>query len=356
MHYSRPPRATLAQVAKASEVSTATVARVLSKRGYVAEATRVRVEQVLAETGYRPNAVARGLRTQRTRTLGLLLSSIGVNPMFAQIARAVEDGAVRKGYQVLIVNLEADAGREHAAVLRLIESRVDAMIFNHAVAAENVAIACAAGIPVVQVERLINVPTALVVVDNTIGCEAAMAHLLGLGHRRIGFIGADPARYGHAGPRAQSIEAERLGSYRDGLAKAGVAFDPTLITLGRYPLLMAQNSAEPAPGYVQMQRLLALPVPPTAVFVTSDLLATGVLQAIYAAGLHVPRDISVIGYDDNLAPLLTPPLTAVAMPNQETGNAALRLALAAIAGTPGEMVVTVPTRLVVRRSTAPPPL
>ena len=119
---SRP--ATLAVVAEAAGVSTATVARVLHGRGYVASATKERIEQALVATSYRPNAVARGLRTQRSYTLGHLVSSIGGNPLFAEIARAVEREAVRQDYNLIIVNLEGDRERERRGVQRLIESRV----------------------------------------------------------------------------------------------------------------------------------------------------------------------------------------------------------------------------------------
>jgi LacI family transcriptional regulator len=331
------------------------VARVLKGRGYVAPATRARIEQALASTNYRPNAVARGLRTQRSFTLGHLVSSLGGNPLFAEIARAVEVEAVRHGYNLTIVNLESDRARERSGVLQLIESRVAAMIFAHAEDETNLDLAIAAGIPVVQIERIRDRPTACVVTDNLVGCGEAMSHLLSLGHRRIGFIGADPALYPHAGPRKLSIEQERLTTYLQHLGEAGIALDPSLLHLGRYPThaTIEANSGH-APGWREMQALLALHDPPTAVFVTGDLLATGVLQAIYAAGLRVPDDISIIGYDDNLAPYLSPPLTAVALPTPEMGQAACLLTLDCIANAQTPRIITLPTKLHLRASTAAP--
>jgi len=341
---------TLASVASAAGVSTATVARVLKGRGYVGEETRERVLAVLAATGYQPNALARSLRTQRSHTLGLLLSRIGRNPLFAEIARAVEAAAMRRGYRVLIVNLEGEPERERDGVRRLIESRVDAMLFIHATDPANVAMATAAGIATVQVERVVAHDSPAVTVDNRAGCAEAMAHLIGLGHRRIGYIGVDPGRFPGSMP---SIEGERLATYREALAAAKLPCDAAHIRLlPSYP--RPGDSDRPGPGHADMLALLDLPDPPTAVLVTGDILATGALQALYERRLRVPDDISVIGYDDNLAPFLAPPLSAVAMPTEALGQAACDLALAAIEGETAPLVVQLQTHLTLRHSTAPP--
>jgi DNA-binding LacI/PurR family transcriptional regulator len=344
--------ATLVGVAAAAGVSTATVARVLHNRGYVARETRDRVEAAIKAAGYRPNAVARGLRTRRTFTLGHLLTSMTYNPFFAGIASGVDDEAFASGFKVFNVNLEGDRERETKGVLRLIESRVDALIFSHAVDAGNVELALAAGIPVVQVERLVDCDTHAVVIDNLVGARQAMRHLLDLGHRRIAFIGADPSRYRHAGPRPQSIESERLGAYVDSLREAGLSIDPDLIRLGvygnrsRFPI-----DAGPAAGYEPMRHFLKLAERPTAVLVTADVFATGVLHALHEARLRVPDDMSVISYDDMLAPHLTPPLTAVALPVWEMGRTAFQLALKAVDANGESRVIVLPTRLNVRTST-----
>jgi DNA-binding LacI/PurR family transcriptional regulator len=347
--------ATLIGVAAAAGVSTATVARVLHNRGYVARETRDRVEKAIKAAGYRANAIARGLRTKRTFTIGHLLTSMTYNPFFAGIASGVDDEAFVSGFKVFNVNLEGDRERETKGVLRLMESRVDALIFSHAVDARNVELALAAGIPVVQVERLVDCDTHAVVIDNLVGCRQAMRHLIDLGHRRIAFIGADPQRYHHAGPRPQSIESERLGAYVDCLREAGISVDPDLIRLGvyatrsRFPV-----GAGPAAGYEPTRQFLALAVRPTAVLVTSDVFATGVLHALHEARLRVPDDMSVVSYDDMLAPHLTPPLTAVALPVGEMGRAAFQLALAAIEANGDHHIVVLPTHLNVRTSTTVP--
>ncbi|MFI5014940.1 MAG: LacI family DNA-binding transcriptional regulator [Hyphomicrobiales bacterium] len=351
----RGKSATLLGVASAAGVSTATVARVLHNRGYVASETRRRVEEAIKAAGYRPNAVARGLRIRRTFTMGHLLTSMTYNPFFAGIASGVDDDAFAHGYKVFNVNLDGDRERELKGVAQLIESRVDALIFSHAVDAGNVELAAGVGIPVVQVERLVDCNTHAVVIDNLVGCREAMRHLINLGHRRIAFIGADPARYQHAGPRRLSIENERLSAYADSLREAGIVVDPDLIRLGvyanrsRFPV-----GAGPTAGYEPMRHFLGLTEPPTAVLVTADIFATGVLHALHEARLRVPDDMSVISYDDMLAPHLTPPLTAVALPAWEMGRAAFQLALKAIDADEGRQIVVLPTRLNIRSSTARP--
>lgn len=162
---------TLKDVAEVAGVSTATVARVLHDNGYVAEETRARVERALAETGYRLNKVARGLRTRRSFLLGHLLHAITENPFFAQVALGVEQEALRRGYHVLLYNLQGRAERERAGVEALIERRVDAIVFTTAMRAEHVALATDAGIPVVQVERVTPARSHAVVVNNYVGAR-----------------------------------------------------------------------------------------------------------------------------------------------------------------------------------------
>ena len=345
---------TLASVATAAGVSTATVARVLKGSGYVGTATRARVLAVLAATGYQPNALARSLRTQRSRTLGILLSRIGRNPLFAEIARSVEAAAMQRGYRVLIVNLEGEPEREREGVRQLIESRVDAMLFIHATDAANVAMAAAAGIATVQVERLVAHESRAVTVDNRAGCLAAMEHLIALGHRRIGYIGVDPCRYPGSMP---SIEGERLESYRTALVGAGLTADPNLTRLlPVYP--RPGNTDQVAPGHAEMMALLDLAQPPTAVLITGEILATGALQALYARRIRVPDDMSVIGYDDQVvAGYTTPPLSTVVLPNYEMGRKAAELLIDMVVHgkPPPARLLKIDGQLIRRGSVATPP-
>ena len=315
-----PQTLPLKDVAKLSGVSTATVARVLHNNGYVATATRERVESVLAETGYQMNVVAQGLRKQRSFTIGHSLHTITQNPFFARVALGVEERVLPEGYGVFIFNAQSDAERERLGVEMFIRRRVDVVIFTTAKSEENVRLVVEAGIPVVQVERLTPVTTSAVLIDNYVGAREAMQHLLDLGHRRIGFIGGDPGLYPYANLRKQTVEEERLAAYRDALTEASLGVPEELVYLGRYASL--EDGGRNGEGYRHMRRLLELDGRPTAVFATCDILAAGALQAVYEARLRVPEDISVVGFDDTLATSLTPALTTVAVPMWDVGQAA----------------------------------
>lgn len=351
-------RATLKDVAELAGVSTATVARVLHGNGSVADETRRIVEAAVAETGYQINAIAQGLRRQRSATIGHLLHGIIPNPFFAGVALGVEQEALRHGCGVLMVNTDGDAGRERLGVETLIRRRVDGILFTTPTHEDNVRLALAAGMPVVQVERMTVADTPAVTVDNLVGARAAVEHLIDLGHRRIAYVGAAPRgmqeRAGAA--RWPDVEQERLSGYRGALHDHGLPIDETLIGLGRYYAREARD--RPNDGYVWMRRFLQREDPPRAVFATSDLLAAGALQAIYERSLRVPDDVSVVGFDDTYAPYFAPPMTTVEQPMVEIGHAAARLLFQSLSGPDGpagERVVRLPTRLIVRGSSGPAP-
>ena len=341
----------MAAVAQHAGVSTATVARVLKSEGYVSEETRRRVESAIKATSYRTNAFARGLRTNRSLMIANFLQATTRNPIFAEIARGVEEEALLNGYTVILLNVEGSRERERVGVERMIERRVDAMIFTHAVDAAHLDMVMAAEIPIVQVERLLDRPTSAVSVDNYSGCLDAIKHLTKLGHRRIGFIGGDPAIYGPTGPTPRSIEQERLEGYRDALRIAGLGIDPDLIVLARY--LHPTEGSPTAYGQQGMRTLLSLQDRPTAALVTADVLVAGALQEAYRAGLRIPEDMSVIGYDNSIAPYLAPVLTTVSQPMRAMGKAACALALSAIKGDGAPRTITFKAELQVRESTGP---
>jgi LacI family transcriptional regulator len=351
---------TLKDVAGRAGVSTATVARVLHNNGYVAEETRRQVEAVLAETGYQINAIAQGLRKQRTFTLGHVLQSIAPNPFFSGVAVGVEQEAAIHGCSVVLFTTQGDPERERTGVETLIRRRVDAIIFTKIAHESNVELVINAGIPVVQVERLSPAPAHAVTADNYVGSYEATEHLIALGHERIAFIGVDPMRNAESGGPLrtveigdpQSVESERLAGYVDALAAHGVPLRNELIDLGDtyYELERARTA---------MRRLLALPREewPTAVFATCDMLAAGALQEIHAYPLRVPEEISIVGFDDTYALHLTPPLTTVRQPMFEMGEAAARLAIAALRAESEQLApqtVRLPTHLVQRESTGRP--
>ncbi len=349
-------RATLKDIAEIAGVSTATVARVLHNNGYVAPETRELVEQAIAETSYQINAIAQGLRLQRTYTVGHVLHSIIPNQFFAAVAEGVEDVAARHSCAVLIVTTHGDAAQERSAVEALIQRRVDAIIFTTATHVDNVRLAVKAQIPVVQVERMTSVETPAVTADNYGGAYAATEHLAALGHQVIGFIGVDPAAL-RSRPGSAShpdVEQERISGYLDAMRDRRIPLDETLVQMESNYITAA--GADRNRGYAPMNHLLDRPEPPTAVFVTFDLLAAGALQAIYERGLRVPDDISIVGFDDTYAPYLTPPLTAVRNPMLDMGRHAARLVFQQLDGPADETVETstrLPMELVIRESTAP---
>ena len=272
----KPP--TLAEIARSAGVSTATVSRVLKSRGYVAEDTRAKVAEVLRDARYRPNVMASSLRTQRSFSIGLIVPAITSNPFFVNVAHAVEEEALKHGYKTIIFNHNGDETLERQGIERLLERRMDALLVCNATAAANVELALGAGVAVVQIERETSARTMAVIADNYRGAREAMAHLIGLGHRRIAFLGGDPAKLPYHGPQAMSVEEQRLAAYREALEEAGIALRPDYVRLGRYYDIPAGSGRY---GRDHMQALLELDERPTAVFATCDVLAAGVLQALH---------------------------------------------------------------------------
>ncbi len=344
---------TLKDVARMAGVSTATVARVLHSNGYIADETRMRVEAVIQKTGYRINTVARNLRIRRTATIGHILNCIVPNPFFAGVALGVEQEASKNGWSVLMVNVQADAQRERLGVETFIHQRMDAIVFTTPVSEANVQLALDAGIPVVQVERPTSIATHAIIVDNYAGSTEAVEHLIAHGHRRIVFMGGDPAVRSADKLFGRYVEEERLAGYQDTLQKHHISLDKRLIILGQY-----YSMNEPFETYTPLKHLLQSDERPTAIFATSDMLAACVLQELYACALRVPDDVSVIGYDDTYARYFSPPLTTVQQPMIDLGKVAVRLALQHIQEKETLhpetwQQVKLPTHLVIRSSTGP---
>jgi DNA-binding LacI/PurR family transcriptional regulator len=324
-------RHTIKSVAAQAGVATATVARVLHNNGYVAEATRERVLKAVAESGYSINHIARSLKRSRSNIVGHILKSTVPNPFYVTVARGVEAYCRENGYTALTYNVEGDLEAERKAVETFLSWRADAIIFTTPTAVQNVELALNSGKSVVQVERPQTDRTDRITVDNYHGARAAMLHLLDLGHRRIGFVGPqpDPA----VNPLAKYVELERYGAFRDTLSEAGL-FDESLVAVGRsYALEELEAVKRPlSDGYRALQSWADADNVPTAVFASSDFLAAGILQAAGVLGLNVPRDLSVIGFDDTLSTFLSPLLTSVRLPAYELGRTAARLAIGRLSG------------------------
>lgn len=300
---------TLHEVAAAAGVSIGTVSHVVTGRRRVAERTRARVERAIHRLEYRPNRLARSLLEQRTQTVAMLIPDIG-NPFFAELARAVEREARRDGYCVVFGSSENDPETEARYLAEFLERRVDGMVVVSA-AGSSWADRLPAGLPAVALDRLpADWQHDAVVVDNQGGVELAVAHLVELGHLRLGFLGGDPT---------QPTGRQRGRGFRLALARRGLR-----------PAWTSRGSFSLESGHRQTRRMLRRDpdARPTAVVAANDLIALGALLACREAGVSVPEGLSIIGFDDiAFATLADPPLTTVRQPIAELGEHAARLLL-----------------------------
>jgi LacI family transcriptional regulator, galactose operon repressor len=335
-------RTTRADVARRARVSVATVSYVINNGPRpVAKATRERVLRVIRQLDYGPSEVARSLRLQRTRTIGLILPDTA-NPFYAALAKGVEDTGFSLGYSVLLCHSDYDATRERAYAEVMITKQVDGVIYIQATPdVTTVHRLMQRGIPAVAVDREIpDIEIDCVVADNYGGSRAATEHLLQLGHRRIGCI---------VRVSALSNATERIRGHQAAMRQAGLEANPDLLVSTGHGYEDGQRA---------MQQLLDLEPRPTAVVAYPDILAIGAIRAVLDAGLRVPKDVSVVGFDD-IPPsaFMHPALTTVAIPKWEMGQRATEVLMTRIqggrVGQPPQRVI-LPTTLIVRESSAPP--
>lgn len=335
---------TLHDIAKATGTTVSTVSYALRGKGSISEGTRAKIIQCARDLGYRPNLVARGLVTQRTCTIGLIVTDIA-NPFYGAVAQAVERVAYRAGYRVFFVSSERDEQLGRELLEDLTARRVDGIIaMPGGLSAATIRSATATGQPIVwcmwEEEEKDLAPT--VGVDLAAGGRQVAEHLLALGHRRVAIVmhGIEPSglSMGHR---------LRLHGYKSGLADGGYPLDESLIRCG--------NSTIES-GRIAALDLLALPDAPTAIFATNDLMAIGVLMAVKERGMQVPRDVSVVGFDDIVtAAHLGPPLTTIRIDTATLMTAATALLLRAIEGDTATSLPLLAPTLVARESTGPPP-
>ncbi|MFJ4965196.1 LacI family DNA-binding transcriptional regulator [Streptomyces sp. NPDC088729] len=320
-------------VAAEAGVSVATVSRVLNSHPSVSEDARTRVVAAVDALGYRPNAVARSLRTAQTRTLGLVISDV-LNPYFTELARFVEEEARALGYSVIIGNADERPELQDHHMRTLIDRRIDGLLVSPADGGSPLMREIAhSGTPMVFVDRWIpGLDVPVVRADGTAAVQDLVAHLHGLGHRRLAII---------AGPAATTTGDERVEAFRAALRELGLALPDAYI---------GQGDFQAASGRRATERFLELPEPPEVVFAADNLMALGALDAIRARGLRVPDDIGLAAFDDIPWFVHTaPPITAIAQPVADLARAAVR-ALADLIDGRAPLSVTLPARLVVRRS------
>ena len=332
---------TIKDVAREAGVSVGTASQALRGSAVVREVTRRRVLVVANRLRYQPSAVARGLVTRRTHTVGLLISDIA-NPFFIRAVRAVEDVAQENGYNVILCNTDEDPAKETQYLRVLMEKRVDGIILATTTGSRRMVRDVRwRRVPLVLFDReLPGVATDIVKVDGVLGGRLATEHLLHLGHRRIAII---------HGPLVRSTGVERLEGYLTALRAAAIHPDPALIQEGNFK----QDSGRELTG-----RLLGLSPRPTALFCTNNLMTVGALQTLREQRVRIPGALSLVGYDDMEWWTLTePPLTTVGQPVYDLGREAMRLLLTQIgrerARRPQRVVLK--PELLLRDSCGPPP-
>jgi LacI family transcriptional regulator len=331
--------ATVTDVAMKAGVSVSTAARVLSRNGYASEATRRRVLEAAKDLGYVPNQIARSLRTRRTRLIGLLIGDVE-NSFYSVIARHVESVAKDAGYHVVLCNSddEPEIEREY---LKLLEGmHVDALIvtptsknrrdLKHLQEKE---------IVIVQVDRRVEgLHADAIVVDNEAGAASAVTHLIEAGHSLIGIL---------TGELTVPTARQRLAGYERALEEHGIEIRPELIRSGSFH---RDHAIEDATA------LIGAKPTPTAIFAANNLLAEGLLVALAQQGLRVPRDLSVVSFDDlEWMSMVDPPLTTVRQPTRDMARGAAELVLRRLRDGTTETPTTVVfrTELVERESVAP---
>ncbi|GGM01817.1 LacI family DNA-binding transcriptional regulator [Nakamurella endophytica] len=329
---------TISDVARVAGVSTATVSRVLNGNTEVDAAMAARVRTAVDQLAYRPSRIARSLRTRRSAVLGLVISDIR-NPFFTDMVRGVEDVAFANGYSVVLCNSDENLGKERDYLqLAIAESMAGVILAPASLDETDVSALTGPGIPVVTVDRRAPDPAVdRVLIDNARGARLAVGHLVDQGYRRIACV---------SGPTTISTGAERLAGYRAVVRSRRLRTGAELIRFADF---------HEASGRSAMSELLAARQDIDAVFVANNLMTLGALQAVADAGLVIPDDIAVVGFDDmSWAPLLRPPLTTVAQPTYDLGAETARLLLDRINGFtgPGRELVLPPT-LRVRASSAP---
>ena len=331
-------RVSIKDIARAAGVSHSTVSRALGDSPLIRPERKDVIRRLAREMGYSPDASARSLVMGRTCTVGVVVTTIA-DPFSAEVVDGIEGEAYSNGYSLVLTTSQDEPEREIAAVETLRSKRVEAVIvISSRVGALHRDRLDAAGVPVILLNthsRQVGKQTFSVRVDDVHGARLATQHLLSLGHRRIAHV---------TGPAGHSPTGDRQAGYSAALAEAGIPYDSAMVVMGTGRL---------AAGEQALPILLALPDRPTAVFCYNDMTAIGLLAAAHRAGLRVPRDLAVAGFDDiPFATYSSPPLTTIAQPKFEMGQRAMRMALALIGGqAEGIEDVVLLGRLVVRETT-----
>ena len=328
---------TVRAVAKLAGVSPMTVSRVINNAQSVAEETRQKVLQAIAQLDYVPNRLARGLTSARSGTLGLVVPDV-VNPFFTLVLRGAEAAARRAGFRLLVCDSENDPRREQEYLEDLVSYRVDGLLVAPASERSKAGLLplLRRGYPFALIDRSITeMDCDSVQSDNVAGARRLTEHLIGIGHRRIAhLVGSDD----------NSTGRERLQGYREALLAAKIPYSDALLF---------HTTVDRIGGYRAVQAMLANEPWPTAIFAVNNMTAVGAMQALRERGLSVPRDIGLVCFDDveHLA-VLSPFLTVMDQPAETFGSLAAQMLVERVEGKAGESGrrIVLQSQLIVRES------
>lgn len=294
-------------VARLAGVSTSTVSHVINNNRFVSDSVRDKVMVAVEQLNYAPSALARSLKLNTTRTIGMLVTSSN-NPFYAEVVRGVERSCYERGYSLILCNTEEDVARMNSSMETLLQKRVDGLLVmcteNHRPSQD--ALSRYPSLPIVMMDWSPFEGANDIIQDNSLLGEMATDHLIARGYRQIACI---------AGPLDKTTARHRLEGYRRAMKRAGLEILPGYEVYCDF---------EFEGGVHAMKQLLALAEPPHAVFAGNDAVAVGVYQALYQAGMVVPKDMAVMGYDDiELAKYLAPPLSTIHQPKDSLGELAI---------------------------------
>ncbi|MCX5516408.1 LacI family transcriptional regulator [Kaistia algarum] len=333
----RPP--TIHEVAASAGVSIGTVSRVASESPRVAPETRARVLAAMAELGYQPNAAARAMRTNQTKTIGFLIPDM-TNQVFARVAQGAETVLAPEGYMLFAFSSNRSPEREVEFLQAARQRRMDGLIvtLSDETATATIREIGRMGVPIVVLDRDIPVEADIVYSEHIHSIETIIGQLAALGHRRIGLVAAS---------RKIRPGRDRVTGYRRGLAKAGIDADEWLIRAG-------MQSAEY--GAAETYDLLSGPNPPTAILAAGSDIFPGALRAVRMMGLSIPDELSFVGADDALlGELVYPPITVIDRDMAEVGRQAAGLLIERLRGLEGPpRRIMLPSSIVLRASLAAP--